>query len=287
VLRRRLDPRLNPTLRPHEWEQVSRRYRRWFGVVAGLLLGAFLGLAGWLFTRDLTRGMAPEAVAEAAGRALLDARQYRFSADLTGAASDHIFPTAVMKGEFQRSPQVIHLAGRVLSGESEVALEYYLEGQDLYVLHPANRNWLVLRNSPLEELTSFLPGNLAAPLLTGLRGAEPRGREQLTGGEALVLKLDLDPKAMLPRLNGLQGDNVEYRLWVYTRTLRPARFSIDVRRPGQSDAAYGVRSFSYQIAWDFSGLRTVAVPEAVKRSAAEISGDRPASGLLPPLGPQP
>ena len=277
MLRRTWDPRLNPMLRPDEWQRAARRSRLRLAAAVVVVLLLALGVAAYLwYPTDRTRGLTPEAVVETAGLALLQAGQYRFEVELSGQSQEYAFPGAALKGEYQRTPPVIHLAGGVDSGESTIALEYYLQGSDLYMLHPITQDWLVMRNSPSDELTSYYPENLAAPFLGGLRGVEELGRERLPGGPAVRYRLDLAPEVMLPRQPDLHGDMVEYELWVYTRTLEPARFSMQVLRKlpaeGQQPVVTGDR-FTYQLTWQFRGLQPLSVPEAVSSSAHDVGSE--------------
>ncbi|HYF92296.1 MAG TPA: hypothetical protein VD969_08605 [Symbiobacteriaceae bacterium] len=273
------NPRLNPSLRPDEWESVARIAR--LRVAAGLaaLLSVLLGVAAYYwYPVDHTRDLAPAAVVETAGLALLRAGHYRFSMDLSGQSQEYPFPAVSMRGEYQRTPAVLHLAGDVDSGESSIPLEYYLEENTLYMIHPVTQDWLLLRDAPLDELTSFFPENLAAPLLGGLRKVEEEGRERLPGGDAVRYRLELAPEVMLPHQPDLRADDVEYSLWVYTRTLEPARFVMRVVRMqppvGQQPAAPGDR-FTYELTWQFRGLAPLAVPGAVKATAQDVGGEAP------------
>ncbi|HWI52772.1 MAG TPA: hypothetical protein VNT01_11600 [Symbiobacteriaceae bacterium] len=284
MLRRTWDPRLNPTLRPDEWQRVSQRNRLRVALAAAAILSVLAGVAAYLwYPTDRTRDLSPEAVVETAGLALLQAGQYRFEVELSGQSQEYPFPGAALKGEYQRTPPVIHLAGDVDSGESTIALEYYLQGSDLYMLHPITQDWLVTRNSSSDELTSFDPENLAAPFLGGVLGVEELGRERLPGGPAVRYRLDLAPEVMLPRQPDLHSDAVQYELWVYTRTLEPARFSMQVVRKlpaeGQQPVNTGDR-FTYQLTWQFRGLQPLTVPEAVTSSAHDVGSEE-----MPPGAP--
>lgn len=263
VIRR--NPLLDPRLTPDQWDGARKRYRVLLALVITLLLG-LSGYGGYRYalTLDKTRNMQPEQVVEAAGMALAKASGYRFTAQLTGESPDGFFPSALMKGEYQREPLLLHLAGEAGSGEMKVPLEYYLEGTTLYVRNPRADDWLLVENANLEELYAFQPDNLAAPLVTGLRSAEVVGREKLADGEALQLKLDLDPKVM--RIQPpTQDERVEYRLWVYTRSLKPAQFTIEVVRSVAEEASREASSFRYQISWDFGKREQLAVPDSVKQ----------------------
>lgn len=259
------DPRLDPRLTPEQWGPARRRFLILFTVSLALLAAA-VGTGSYYYARSLdkTRGMQPEQVVEAAGMVIVRAAGYRFVAELTGQSVDGFFPNAVMKGEYQREPLLLHLAGEAGAGEQKVPLEYYLEGTALYVKNPRSETWLLIEDAEMEEIYAFQPDNLAAPLVTGLRSAKEIDREKLEGGEALVLKLDLDPNVMRIQAPSPE-EHVEYRLWVYTRTLKPAQFTIDVVRSGEVEAFYQASSFRYQISWDFSKMEPLSVPDAVKQ----------------------
>lgn len=273
------NPRMNPLLRPDQWEAAARLNRLRLAAVLGGLAAVALGVAAYFwFPIDRTRAMTPAAVVETAGLALLRAGHYRFDMSLSGHSSDYPFPGAEMKGEYQKEPEVVHLAGAIDSGESRIALEYYLENKDLYMLHPITKDWLLLKDSPLDELTSFYPENLAAPLLGGVKGVEEVGRDRLSGGATVRYRLELAPEVMLPRQPDLRADDVEYTLWIYTRTLEPARFSMRVIRKlpeaGNPATTTGDR-FTYELAWHFRGLQPLAVPESIKASAQDVGAEMP------------
>jgi hypothetical protein len=156
-----------------------------------------------------------------------------------------------------------------VSGESRIPLEYYVEGADLYLKHPTLGQWLLAKNSQLDELKAFLPDTLAAPLVGGLRGAEEVGRERLPGGQAVHYRLSLDPAVMLPRFPDLQEDRVEYNLWVYARTLQPARFTATVTRAHPGEAQLKTR-FTYELSFAFWRLPALAVPADVKSVAQDV-----------------
>lgn len=263
----RRDPRLDPRLTPDQWDSARRRFRILLSAVL-ILLAGLSGYGAYRYTHSLdkTRGLQPEQIVEAAGMALVKADGYHFLAQLTGESPDGFFPSAVMRGEFWREPLLLHLAGEAGSGEMKVPLEYYLDGTTLYVMNPRSSTWMVVPEADLDELYAFQPDNLAAPLVTGLRRAEVIGREQLAGGEAIQFRLDLDPKVMRLQPPG-ENERVDYRLWVYTRTLKPAQFSVEVARTGEP--AEG-SSFRYLISWEFPKLLPLSVPEEVK-SAGETS----------------
>lgn len=273
------DPRRNPALRPDEWAGAARLTRLKAAAAAAVVLSLLLGVAAYFwYPVDHTEGMTPEAVVETAGLALLRAGQYRFAVVLSGRSKDYTFPTVTLAGEYQRQPAVVQLSGDVQSEESQLHLEYYLEVQDLYVNHPTQHKWLLLKGTQLDELTAYYPENLAAPFLGGVRSVEFVSRDRLPGGEALQYRLDLDPGVMLPRLPDLHGDKVEYRFWVYTRTLEPAQFTMQVVRRQAGDDGQPVPTgdgFTYRLSWQFRGLKPLAVPADVKASAAEVSGTVP------------
>ncbi|MFZ5817712.1 MAG: hypothetical protein ACOY93_20855 [Bacillota bacterium] len=266
----RRDPRLDPRLTPDQWAAARKRYLILL-TLSLVLFAAAAGAGGYYYMQSLdkTRGMQPEQVVETAGMALAKADAYRFTAVLSGESPDGFFPDAVMRGAYQREPLLLHLAGEAGAGEQKVPLEYYLEGTDLYVKNPRSATWLLVEEAEMDELYAFQPDNLAAPLVTGLRSAEVLGREKLDGGEALVLGLDLDPAVM--RLQPpKEGERVEYRLWVYTRTLKPAQFAIEVSRPAAEAAAnLQSSSFRYRISWDFAKMEPLAVPAEVKAQAGK------------------
>ena len=263
----RRDPRLDPRLTPEQWAPARRRFLVLL-ITSLVLLLAAAGTGGYYYTLSLdkTRQMQPEQVVEAAGMAIAQAPGYRFVAQLSGQSADGFFPNAIMSGTYQREPLLLHLSGEAGAGEQKVPLEYYLEGTDLYVKNPRSEGWLLVEDADMEELYAFQPDNLAAPLVTGLRSARVLGRERLAGGEALQLELDLDPQVMRIQAPGT-GERVEYRLWVYTRTLKPAQFTIEVARPGGEDGSRQAVSFRYQISWDFGEMDPLAVPDEVKNQA--------------------
>lgn len=276
------DPRLDPRLRPDQWHLV-RRWARWrLTLVIVLVLIVAAGAGGyWWEQSDRTRDLSAEMLADAAGRAILEAASYQFTVDLVGEAEDHVFPQASMKGTYQRAPHAMHLSGEVLSGESKIGLEYYLDQKDLYLKDPRNQNWLLLPDADLEELASFKPDNLAAPLMTGVRSARLVGRDTLPGGPVVVLQLELDPNVMLPRTQNLHGDRTDYKLWIYTRTLKPARFVMQVSRP--EGAGKEQLFFTYRLDWDFKRLtEPLELPSEIRRFAREIG-----SGQSEPLQWQP
>lgn len=263
----RSDPRLDPTLSPAEWAASRRRYLIRWGLAAVLIL-ALAGAAGYyaLLQQDRTRTLSPAEVVEAAGLALVEAPGYRFSVLLTGESPDGFFPDAELQGEYQRDPLVLHLAGEAGATDTRMPIEYYLEGQQLYVRNPRGEGWMLLTNPELEELYAFQPDNLAAPLLTGLQSAEPGGREMLNGREAARYDLELDPTVMrIPA--PVEGERIAYRLWVDTRSLRPARLEMQVMRAEGQGA-----SFVYRIDLDFAGAAPLAVPAEVKSASAPSSG---------------
>ncbi|MFZ5826625.1 MAG: hypothetical protein ACOY94_20230 [Bacillota bacterium] len=265
----RRDPRLDPRLTPEQWAPARRRFVVLL-ITSLVLLLAGAGTGGYYYalSLDKTREMQPEQVVEAAGMAIAQAPGYRFVAQLTGQSADGFFPNAIMTGSYQREPLLLHLSGEAGAGEQKVPLEYYLEGTDLYVKNPRSEGWLLVEDADMEELYAFQPDNLAAPLVTGLRSAEVVGREKLAGGEAMVLRLDLDPRVM--RIQAPVADErVEYHLWVYTRTLKPAKFAIEVIRNGEAEGARQGASFRYQITWDFKKMEPLAVPDAVKEQASD------------------
>ncbi len=245
-------PRRQPSLR---WGAA--------GLFAVLVVGAALYL--W-YPVDKTKGLSATDLARQAGLAVLTAERYRFSVGLSGAPGDQTFPTSAMDGAFQRQPQVLHLKGSSSTGTTKVPLEYYLEGQDLYMLDPRDAGWNLLRRADVTGLSSFQPDQLASPLVEGLRGAAVLGRERLGGGEAVVLRVELDPAMMRERLGGARPEQVQYKLWVYTRTLKPARFTVE-HRPGEQAKAAG---FRYQLDWSFGRTPGVTVPEKVKVEARRM-----------------
>lgn len=275
-------PWLVPILNPTESLTDRRRARIRRGL-AGLLLlsAALLAIRFYAYPLDRTKGLAPEAVAEAAGMAVMGASGYRFSVAIDGSSRVGVFPASQMEGTYQRMPRVLYLIGNVLSGDRTINLEYYLEGRDLYVRDPRTRRWLLMRDANLDELDSFAPDNLAAPLVSGVLAAQEIGRERIDGKEAVILRLDLDPAVMLPRLTDGQNDLVEYRLWVYTRSLRPARLTIDVTAPVAERHEREVLQFSYRMDWNFGRQPTLVVPDQVKRFVLELDQAVPTPGLIP------
>lgn len=262
-LRALWDPRLDPRVTPDRWSAVKRRNRTLLGLVLVLVVGlAGFGRSWYLGTLDKTKGLLPEEVVEAAGLALAQASSYRFLVQLSGDSPDGFFPSAAIRGEYQRKPLLLHLSGEAGSGEMKVPLEYYLDERTLYLKDPRTAAWLQVPDADLEELYAFQPDNLAAPLVTGLRAAQEVSRERLAGGEAISYRLTLDPKVM--RVQPGPGERVEYQLWVDTRSLKPVLFVIDVVRNGESEAG---STFRYEISWEFDKMAPLAVPEAVKQAA--------------------
>lgn len=236
---------------------------RWGAV--GLFLAHLLGVGLYLwFPFDRTKDLSPLAITREAGLAVLSAKGYQFSVALTGPDGNKEFPRSMMNGQFQRQPQVLHLKGSSSTGASTVPLQYYVEGQDLYMQDPRDAGWLLLRRADLGVLSTFQPDRLASPLVEGLRSASVLGRERLPGGEALVLKLELDPTVMKDRLGGARPERLQYKLWVYTRSLKPARLVIEHRpEEGAKTAA-----FRYELSWEFRHRFTrLAVPANVKERA--------------------
>lgn len=265
------DPRLNPQLRPHDWAAAARLNRLRALARASVVLAVLVGVAAYLwYPVDRTRDMAPEKVVEAAGLAILRAGHYRFHVDLSGQSTEYSFPDTRLNGQFQRQPQVLHLQGDVAAADSRVPLEYYQEGADVYLLHPTTRTWLVSRNTQLDELTAFLPDNLAAPFIGGLLRADEIGRERLPGGQAVRYRLTLDPAVMLPRFPELQDDRAEYYLWVYTRTLEPAKFAVTVSRTYTGENQQKTR-FTYELTYQFGRQPVLAVPDDIKGSAQDVA----------------
>ncbi len=260
----RRDPRLDPRITPEQWGASRRVY--WIRLVTlVLILVLGTGLAWFYYQQSLdkTRDLQPEQVVEQAGLFLAKAEAYRFLAQLTGESGDGYFPEASMHGEYQREPLLLHLAGEAGSGENKVPLEYYLNGADLYVKNPRSGTWIRVADAELDELYAFQPDNLAAPLVTGLRSAEEIRREQLVGGEAILYSLELDPKVMQVQPSVAENERVEYRLWVYTRTLRPAQFQISMRRESEDELAKPSLRFQYLITWDFSPTEPLVLPDEV------------------------
>lgn len=271
VFGRSSDPRLDPRLRPHEWEAGFRRVRvRRLGAALSLMALVVFGLAYSLTPVDRTADLSAVEVAETAGWAILNAGSYRFTVELTGEAQVDPFPAASMKGVFQRSPQLLHLVGQVLSGESYVDLEYYVEDRDLYLKDPRTQGWLLAQDAPMDELQTFRPDNLAAPLISGVLAAREIGRDRLPGGAAVILSLELDPAVMLPRANGVPEERITYRLWVYTRTLQPARFAVDVDPVSDKEGERQVVHYAYRLDWDFGRMEPVTIPDAVRQEAVNI-----------------
>ncbi len=278
------DPRLDPTLRPDQWAAAAR-WRRIVAVVKLLLLAVVVAgpAVYFLYPVDRTKEMTAEQIARTAGEALLEVPAYRFTVDITGKSADQLFLTARMQGAYQRNPKILHLAGEVESGEGLVDLEYYLDGTDLYLKDPRTGDWLLVANANLDELYAFQPDNLAAPLVTGLLGAEVVGRERLSAGEAVVLRLDLDPQVMLPKLTSLHDDPVEYMLWVDARTLMPARFDIEVEKASDGVEAEEdhARRFSYRLVWDFEPWEEpLTIPDEVTSAAVNIDEESEEPDLL-------
>lgn len=281
--------------------------RRFGRAALALLLVGLIALAGYGYasTRDKTKGMRPEQVVQAAGMALANASAYRFTVALTGESPDGSFPSAHMQGKYRREPPLLHLAGEAGSGAAgasasgataagtrasgageartsgvgslgaKVSLEYYLDRTALFLKVPATERWLRLTKPNLDELQAFQPARLATPLISGLRSATIVGRERLSGREALVLKLDLDPSQMriLPtgKAGRVEPERIDYRLWVHTSTLRPMAFTIRVsgRGDGQGDAESSryASAFQYRITWDYRRLGRFSVPASVREQA--------------------
>jgi len=271
---RHVDPRLDPRLRPNQWAVVARK-RRWFLLLCGLagftLVGA--GLLYLLLPLDRTQGLQPEEIANAAGQAILDAHRFSFKLFLDGEMPEQRFPTAVMAGQFQRNPLLLHLVGSVGRDESRIPLEYYLAGHDLFVKNSGADTWRVIHQPTFDELNSYQPEALAFPLTTGLQRATVVGRERLAGGDSIVLKLNLYD-GVAPINLGQGAGQLEYTVWIATRTLRPARILIEYVRVGES-AVREVTSFSYVLTFDFpsrwglSQVSPLVVPDEVRQHSAE------------------
>jgi hypothetical protein len=273
-LLRSWDPRRNAALDPSEWAAVARIQRLRLSAALAIVAAVLVGVAAYVwYPVDHTRDLTPAAVVEKAGLALLQAGHYRFRADLSGKAEEYPFPDAALAGEFQREPRRLHLTGAVLSGETRVPLEYWVDGSVLYLYHPTLKHWLKVSGTVPEELASFYPENLAAPLVGGVRTVQEVGRERLAGGQAVQYRLGLDPSVMLPGSPELQQDGVEYRLWVYTRSLEPARFSVQVSRQPASDNPVQSTHFSYSLTWEFRREGALTVPADVLQ--AEEVGELP------------
>lgn len=241
----------------------NRMHRVRWGLV-GLFSVVLVFLAGWRWLPlDRTRGLPAADVAQAAGRAVLAAPGYRFEMSLTGAPGEMRIPSSRMQGVYQRTPELMHLSGRTSTGHTEVSLEYYLEGSDLYMRDPRDNSWMLLRHPNVETLR---PDDLAVPLVRGLRSAAVIGHERLEGGEAVVLRLELDPHLMQRRLNGARPDQVQYKLWVYVRTLKPARMTIQ-HVPGLNAT---VAAYTYELNWHPGRAPRIAVPPEVKAGAREV-----------------
>lgn len=287
---RRWDPRLNPHLRPHEWEGAIRRTRLSLILAAAVVAGVLVGVAVYeLYPFDQTRALTPEQIAQSAGMVLLQSDGYGFKVNLTGESTDNLFPQMDLSGQYQKSPQLLHLEGQVQTGDAKVALEYYLEGSDLYIKHPVNSTWVLMKETTQSELESFYPDNLAAPLVSGVRKAEVIGKEKMPGGWVVELKLDLDPNVMLPQAPALHSDKAEYLLWVYTRNLQPARFTMSVV-PQQGSGDQPERQtahFAYALDLDLSRQKPAEVPPAVKQGAEVMDQSAKDGGQFPPPPPEP
>lgn len=233
--------------------------------LAALLVALLAALGAWAYNTytDRTRGLAPEQVVEAAGRALLAAERYQFTAELTGRSPDGFFPATRLAGEYQAEPLLLHLSGDVGSGAARTPFEYYLAEGELYVKQVRGGGWLRVPAAEVVEVAAFQPDNLAAPLVVGLRGAEPLGRERLGGAEAAVFALDLDPAVMQVAQAG-PDEQVSYRLWVDTWSLRPLAFSIQVDRPAEKGS-----SFHYRLEWTYPESEPLALPDEVRRAAED------------------
>ncbi|WP_374711457.1 hypothetical protein [Symbiobacterium terraclitae] len=260
----RRDPVLDPALPPEAWA-AARRRRRARRALGALLLVLLAALGAWAFNTltDRTRGLAPEQVVEAAGRALLAAARYDFTAELTGTSPDGFFPATRLSGQYQADPLLLHLSGDVGSGPARTPFEYYLAEGGLFVRQVRGGGWLRATADDVAEVAAFQPDNLAAPLVVGLRGAELLGRERLGGAEAAVFALDLDPAVMRVAPAG-PDEQVAYRLWVDTRSLRPLAFSILVERPAQRGS-----SFQYRLEWTYPESEPLALPDEVRQVAAD------------------
>jgi len=232
--------------------------------LAAALFAGVAALGVWVHDTltDRTRGLAPEQVVEAAGRALLSAERYDFTAELTGRSPDGFFPATRLQGEYQADPPLLHLTGDVGSGDARTPFEYYLAEGEVYV-RQVRGGWLRAPQAEMAEVAAFKPDNLAAPLVVGLRGAEPQGRERLGGVEAAVFALDLDPAVMRVSPAGPE-EQVAYRLWVDTRSLRPLAFAIAVERPATEGS-----SFQYRLQWTYPESGPLALPDEVRRAADE------------------
>ncbi len=258
----RRDPLLDPTLPPAAWAPARRRMRmrRWLGFFLAILL---IGLGAWgaLMFLDRTPSLTPDQVAEAAGQALLGAERYSFRAEVTGSSPDGFFPHARLAGEFQAEPLVLHLDGEVGSGQAGTPLAYWLSGEELYVRQGRGGTWVLAPTADVPDVTAFLPEQLAAPFLAGVRRAELLGRERLDGVITAVLALDLDPAVMQVAPPG-HDEQVDYRLWVDVWRLRPVRFTIQVERP-----ATGGSSFHYQLDWTYPASDPLSLPDEVRQAA--------------------
>jgi hypothetical protein len=278
-LLRAKDPRLNAALRPDQWAQAARVRRSLTAARVGVALALLCGVAAYFwYPIDRTGEMTPEAVVEAAGLAMTRAGHYRFRLDVAGHAQDYPFPEAGLTGEFQRSPLVLHLAGQVLSNESQVPVEYYQQGQDLYLKHPVSGKWLVMPGAAEAELGAFLPENLAAALVGGVKHAERIGEEWLPGGEAVEFRLDVDPQVMMPGAPDRQKDTTDYLLWVNTRTLRPARLEVSVRTATPPGMQADRLQFSYQVIYDYRWRPRLSVPQEILSTAEDAADQGPAGG---------
>jgi hypothetical protein len=274
VLLRNADPRLDPSLRPDQWGVAARR-RRWLLFLSGLVGIALFGvtLVFFLFPMDRTSGLDPEEIAHAAGQAILEASRFSFKLFLDGEMPEQSFPTAVMAGQFQRDPLLLHLVGAVGRDDSRIPLEYYLEGRDLFVKDPGEDTWQVSNESDLGELQSYQPAALAVPFMSGLQRATIVGRDQMVGGEAIVLKLDLYDDVMPINL-GQGAGRIEYKVWIYSRTLKPARLQVDYNRVGELTPRQ-VTSFSYVITFEFPSrwgllqVKPLVVPDEVRQTSIE------------------
>lgn len=217
----------------------------------------------WTGGRDRTMGVPPEELVRAAGAATLEARGYRFTVELVSGLSRTGEQMASMSGEFQRSPQRLHLTGSMRTRAGALDLEYYISGEGALMRMGEQGAWRSLYGPEVAQVRSFQPDELARVLRDQVSGAVVVSREEVLDQPAVLLRPSISGPVPWARPGaGTTQGGLEYRLWIATRTLFPVRLEIIAR---------GQPGFQYRIDWDFSSTPAIYPPDG---AAALLSQDQ-------------